>query len=99
MLFEPPEYNRKMLHHIYNSNVALLSNLQKSVILNEAEEKDLLNLPSTLMICYLNGFEEAIQLLIDAKSILKNYPKTEVFINFKEVMRIVRKIKYNKNNE
>ena len=23
ILFEPPEYNRKMLYHIYNSNIAL----------------------------------------------------------------------------
>ena len=99
ILFEPPEYNRKMLHHIYNSNVSLLSKLQKGHVLQPNEEKDLLHLPSTLMICSLNGFEDAIQLLIDAKSVLKNFPKTEIFTNFKEIMRIVRKIKYNKNNE
>jgi hypothetical protein len=99
MLFEPPEYNRKMLHHIYNSNVALLSKLQKGIILNPNEEKDLLHLPSTLMICSLNGFEEAISLLIAAKSVLKTYSNIDVFVNFKEVMRIVRKLKYNKIQE
>jgi Domain of unknown function (DUF5929)/Putative DNA-binding domain len=99
MLFEPPEYNRKMLHHIYNSNIALLSKLQKGIILNPNEEKDLLHLPSTLMICSLNGFEEAISLLIAAKSVLKTYSNRDVFVNFKEVMRIVRKLKYSKIQE
>ena len=26
MLFEPPQYNKKMLHHIYNSNITLGTN-------------------------------------------------------------------------
>ena len=97
LLFEPPEYNRKMLFHIYNANLALISKLSKGQTLSEREEKDLENLPSTLMICYLNGFNDARQILIDAKSLLKNYPKSMVYLNFKEVMRILRKVKYVKN--
>ena len=97
LLFEPPEYNRKMLFHIYNANLALISKLSKGQTLSEREEKDLENLPSTLMICYLNGFNDARQILIDAKSLLKNYPKSMVYLNFKEVMRILRKVKYGKN--
>jgi hypothetical protein len=95
LLFEPPEYNRKMLFHIYNSNLALLSKLSKEQQLSDREEKDLENLPSTLMICYLNGFEDARQILIDAKALLKSYPKSVVYLSFKEVMRILRKMKYN----
>ena len=95
LLFEPPKYNRKMLFHIYNSNLALLSKLQKGLVLTEREELDLENVPSTLMICYLNGFDEARQILIDAKSVLKNYGKSTVYLSFKEVMRILRKMKYN----
>lgn len=95
LLFEPPEYNRKMLFHIYNSNLALLSKLQKGLVLTEREEKDLENVPSTLMICYLNGFDEARQILIDAKPVLKNFAKSIVYLSFKEVMRILRKMKYN----
>lgn len=95
LLFEPPEYNRKMLFHIYNSNLALLSKLSKEQQLSDREEKDLENLPSTLMICYLNGFEDARQILIDAKPLLKSYPKSVVYLSFKEVMRILRKMKYN----
>lgn len=92
MLFEPPQYNRRMLFHIYNSNLSLLRKLEKGLTLTERENRDLQNLPSTLMICYLNGFEEAKQKLIDAKPLLK--PLTNVFISFKESLRILRKMKY-----
>lgn len=94
MLFEPPEFNKKMLHHIYNSNLALLSKLEKNYTLTEREQKDLNNLPSTLMICYLNGFENAKQNLIDAKNLLKPFPN--IYISFKEALRVLRKMKYDK---
>jgi hypothetical protein len=92
ILFEPPEYNRKMLFHIYNSNIALLHKLDKNIKLSEREKKDLNHLPSTFMICYLNGFEDAKQKLIDAKALLKPY--SQVYLSFKEALRILRKMKY-----
>jgi hypothetical protein len=92
MLFQPPEFNRKMLFHIYNVNIALLKKLHKGLSLTEREHKDLENLPSTFMICYLNGFEDAKQKLIDAKPLLK--PFTQVYLSFKESLRILRKMKY-----
>ena len=98
-LFDPPQYNRKMMFHIYNSNLALLQKLQKGTALSENEKRDLLNLPSTLMICFLNGFEEAKQKLIDAKTLLKSVENQMVYINFKETLRILRKVKYDKNND
>jgi hypothetical protein len=98
MLFEPPEFNKKMLHHIYNSNVALLNKLQKELPISEREEKDMENLSSTLMICYLNGFDDAKQKLIEAKPFLKVQKNATVYLSFKEAMRILRKMKYNENN-
>ncbi len=92
MLFEPPEYNRKMLFHIYNANLSLIGKLEKGYVLKERDLKDLENLPSTLMICYLNGFEDAKQRLIDAKMLLKPYAR--IYLSFKEAMRILRKMKY-----
>ena len=92
MLFEPPEFNKKMLFHIYNSNMALLYKLEKKIRLSERESKDLEHLPSTFMICYLNGFEDAKQKLIDAKDLLKPIPN--VYPLFKEALRILRKMKY-----
>lgn len=97
MLFEPPQYNRKVLFHIYNSNISLLAKLQKNAPLTEREENDLENVPSTLMICYLNGFNEAKQKLIEAKALLKQNRNDIIFTNFKEVMRVLRKVKYNQN--
>ena len=98
-LFEPPEYNRKMLFHIYNSNLSLLSKLEKSLPLSGREKKDLENLPSTFMICYLNGFDDAKQKLIDAKHLLKAFENPVVYVSFKEALRILRKMKYDKNTE
>ncbi len=72
-----------MLHHIYNSNLALLQKLQKGIRLSGRESKDLENLPSTLMICYLNGFEEAKTKLIDAKPFLKALNNQTAYIYFK----------------
>ena len=96
MLFEPPQYNKKMLHHIYNSNKSIIDKMTKGQSLTDREEKDLENLPQTLMICYLNGFDNAKQRLIDAKPLLKSFPKT--YLSFKEVLRVLRKMKYNSNN-
>ena len=81
-----------MLHHIYNSNLALLQKLEKGMLLSKRELVDLDNLPSTFMICYLNGFEDAREKLIDAKAVLK--PFTQVYLSFKEALRILRKMKY-----
>ena len=92
ILFQPPEYNRKMLFHIYNANISILQKLQKGFSLTERELKDFENLPSTFMICYLNGFEDAKQKLIDAKLLLK--PFTGIYLSFKESLRILRKMKY-----
>ena len=97
MLFEPPEFNKKMLHHIYNSNLALLSKMRKGFELTYRELKDIENIPATLMICYLNGFDDAKNQLILAKPLLKAAENKIVYVAFKEAMRILRKMKYDVN--
>ena len=92
MLFEPPEFDKKTLFHVYNSNLSLLKKLENGTELSINEFKDLENLPSTFMICYLNGFEDAKQKLIDAKLLLK--PFSAIYLSFKESLRILRKMKY-----
>ena len=92
MLFQPPEFNKKMLYHIYNTNISLLKKLEKGIPLSVREKQDLENLPSTFMICYLNGFEDAKDKLIDAKLLLKPFPK--IYLSFKEALRVLRKMKY-----
>ena len=92
MLFEPPQYNKKLLHHIYNSVLITIQKLHKN---KEVSEMEVLRIPHTLMICYLNYFREAKHKLIEAKSVLKAYKNPLVYIYFKESLRILRKMKYN----
>lgn len=94
LLFEPPQFDKKILYHIYNTNNTLVSKLIKGENLNRQEEKDLLNLPATYLICYFNGFENAIEKLESSKEVLKKqYPR--VYQSYKESLRILRKVKYN----
>ena len=97
-LFEPPVYNPRMMHHIYNAQISLLKKLETKTPLSTRDEADLERLPATLMLCYLNGFDQAKKQLIAAKEWLKNDSNSEVYSNFKETMRILRKIKYDSEN-
>jgi hypothetical protein len=93
LLFKPPQFDKKILHHIYNANNALLKSIQIETTLNKQKELDLKNLPVTYLICYLNGFKEAINKLEEAKPYLKKHSE-EVYQLYKEAVRILRKIKY-----
>ncbi|MEZ4793401.1 MAG: ATP-binding protein [Gelidibacter sp.] len=93
LLFEPPQFDKKVLHHIYNANNAILEKLKKGLSLTKHEAQDLMNLPATYLICYLNLFHEAIDKLNEAKPYLKDYSQ-EVYGNYKESLRILRKVKY-----
>jgi len=92
ILFQPPSFDKKLLHHVYNNNISLLQKLENQRILTKSEQKDLENLPSSFMVCYLNGFENAKQRLIDSKQLLKPFPS--IYSSFKESLRILRKLKY-----
>ena len=93
LIFNPPQFDKKVLHHIYNSNNSILEKLKKGQILNNNETKDLNNLPDTYLICYLNLFHEALDKLNEAKLYLKPLP--EIYRKYKDVLRILRKVKYN----
>ena len=93
LLFEPPQFDKKILHHIYNSNNVLLEKLKKGLSLNKNELIDLKNLPATYLICYLNLFHDAIDKLNEAKPYLKTY-SANIYKSYQEATRILRKIKY-----
>ena len=93
LLFDPPKYDKKVLHHIYNSNNAILEKIKKGHTLTKHEELDLKNLPQTYLIAYFNGFDTAVEKLMEAKSYLKNH-NAEVYDLYKESIRILRKVKY-----
>jgi len=93
LIFEPPQFNKKTLYHIYNANNALVEKLKKGIPLKPSEEKDLQSLPATYLICYLNDFTEAKNKLLDAKPFLKT-KGAEIYNSYKETIRILRKMKY-----
>lgn len=94
LLFEPPQYDRKTLFHVFNANKALVKRIQQGRSLKPREKKDLKQLPDTLLICYLNGFEQARELMDDVRPHLKPLDQG-VYKSMKEAQRILRKVKYN----
>ncbi len=93
LVFEPPRFNKKTLYHIYNANNALVEKLQKNIPLNPSEEKDLVQLAETYLICYLNDFDDAMENLAEARPYLKQKGRN-AYRSFKEAQRILRKVKY-----
>jgi hypothetical protein len=93
LIFKAPQFDKRTLHHIYNSNNSILEKLQKGIPITENEDHDLRNLPATYMICFLNGFEEAKDKLNLAKPLLKKYDR-DIYELYKATIRILRKIKY-----
>ena len=93
LLFKPPQYDKKILHHIFNANNALIDRLKQGMKLTAAQLKDLKNVPATYLICYFNGFDAALSQLQAAKPLLYKH-SDEVYALYKESMRILRKAKY-----
>jgi hypothetical protein len=93
LVFKPPQYDKKTLHHIYNSNNVLVEKLSNNIALTNNEKLDLEHLPDTYLICYFNGFEEAREQMERARSLLKETDK-KMYQSLKESLRILRKVKY-----
>lgn len=93
LIFEPPQFDKKVLHHIYNANNAILEKLQKKQELSQNEIEDLKNLAASYLICYLNGFHDALDKLEYSKPYIKDYD-AELYISYKETIRVLRKVRY-----
>ncbi|AZQ43342.1 ATP-binding protein [Nonlabens ponticola] len=93
ILFNPPYYDRKTLHHIYNSNLSLLHSIASGHPLNERQLQDLRRLPETMLVCKFNNVGEPIDKMKAHKNFLKTFPDT--YEAYKEALRILRKVKYN----
>jgi hypothetical protein len=94
MVFEPPQYDQKVLHHIFNANNALLTKLNSGITLTNLDKQTLQNLPTTYLLCYLNGFDAARDQMYWARELLKGSDR-KVYENLKEALRILRKVQYN----
>ena len=59
LLFKPPQFDKVVLHHIFNNCNAILQKLKKNISLTEIEKLDLLELPTNYMICVFNEIPNA----------------------------------------
>lgn len=94
LIFKPPAYDKEVLHYIYNTNNAVLEKLKVGLDLSVDEEKALENFPTTYLICALNGVEMAKIKLQESKEYLKIRKDKTSYIQYKDSMRILRKVNY-----
>lgn len=93
-LFDPPVYNPDIIEHIYNNCNAIVSKIERNISLSVTEHEDVFKLPNNYLICYLNGYLDAIERLEKAKDYIKNLEDKTTYIKYKDVIRILRKVKY-----
>jgi hypothetical protein len=94
LVFEPPQFDQKTLRHYLNHNDMLLNKLKSQLELSAQESSDLVNLSTIYLIAYLNGFNEALEKLEEAKPLLKQF-QYRAYERLKDNLRVLRKIKYN----
>ncbi|MDE1205451.1 ATP-binding protein [Tenacibaculum larymnensis] len=94
-LFEAPQYHNDILQLIYKNNNSIVAKIVKKKPLSVIEHEDVYRLPTSYLICYLNGFESAPLQLKKAKNYIKNLEDKTTYIKYKEAMRVIRKVKYN----
>lgn len=93
-MFEPPQYDRTILQHIYENNNTIIAKIENNVPLSVLEHQDVMRLPKSYLICYLNGFIDAKDQLKKAKIYIKGFDDKITYIKYKEVLRVLRKVQY-----
>jgi hypothetical protein len=94
LMFAPPFFDLKLLHHVFNNSKFLVKKIQNYGLFTQEERLEIDALPQTLLLCYLNGFLDAKVLLEKIKPFLKG-TYANSYTNLKEAQRIIRKVKYN----
>jgi len=93
LVFQPPQFDKIVLHHVFNNCNAILMKLKKQLPLTATELIDLQEIPTNYLICALNNFKDARLKLEEIKSILREMEDKSAYINYKEAVRILRKVK------
>lgn len=93
-LFDPPQYDKTIIEHRYNNNNSIVSKIEKGISLSVTEHEDVFKLPTSYLICYLNGFLDSKEQLEKAKDYIKNVSNKTAYIKYKEAIRVLRKVKY-----
>jgi len=96
LLFKPPQFNKTELYHVFNNCNAILLKLKKKLPLTETELIDLEELPTNYLICVLNKIPNALLKLKEAKKYLKELDDKTSYIKYKEALRVLRKVTYQK---
>lgn len=93
-LFKPPVYDSVILKYVYDNNNAIIAKIENNLSLSVTEHEDVYKLPTSYLICYLNGFLDAPEQLKKAKSYIKNLEDKTTYIKYKEAIRVLRKVKH-----
>ncbi len=93
MLFDPPQFNREELYHEFNNCNSLLDKLTKQHPLSKHDLHEINKMPTNLLICVLNDIPNAQEKLLEAKEYLKALADKTAYVNYKEAVRIIRKLK------
>lgn len=93
LLFQPPKFDKTVLHHVFNSCNAIILKLKNNLPLTKNELVDVQEIPTNYLICALNGFEEALLKLEEIKELLRDLDDKSAYIKYKEAVRVLRKIK------
>lgn len=93
-LFEPPVYDDTIIRHIYENSNNIVYKLENNTPLSVTEHEDVHRLPNNYLICYLHGFLDAKEQLEKAKTYIKKLDDKTAYIKYKDVIRVLRKVKY-----
>lgn len=94
LLFEPPQFDKKLLRHVFNNFNAILDKLKKNLPLTDLELEDVHDMPTYYLICVLNKIPNAFLRLKESELLLRNLEDKTGYIKYKEAVRILRKVKY-----
>jgi uncharacterized protein DUF5929/schlafen family protein len=93
LLFQPPQFDKAILHHVFNNCNTILNKLKGELQLNKNELADLQELPTNYLICALNNFEDALPKLKESRNFLRDLEDKSAYIKYKEAVRVLRKVK------
>ena len=94
LLFQPLQFDKTVLHHIFNNCNAILNKLKKNLPFTESESIDLQELPTNYLICVLSEIPKAFLKFKEAKPYLKKLEDKTSYIKYKEAVRVLRKVNY-----
>lgn len=93
-LFDPPKYDTAIINHIYKNSNTIVNKIEQNIPLSVNEHKIVFRLPTNYLICYLNGFTDAKKQLEKAKEYILNLEDKTTYVKYKDVIRLLRKVKY-----